>query len=83
MSDDISEAMVSFLRQAEELLDVPNAVSLVFDLGKMLGEHSYGDLNYGSGYGERLSDRVIDEILEELAPGKRLEEPEWNFVKDL
>ncbi|KAL8828296.1 MAG: hypothetical protein Q9191_002670 [Dirinaria sp. TL-2023a] len=81
-SDDLSRAMVPFLRKAEHLLDIPNTAGLVFDLVKMLGEHSYGELDTESDEG-RPSDSIVDELLERLAPEKRLAEPNWDFIKDL
>jgi len=80
-SDDLSDAMMPFLAEVEELLEFPNSTVIAFDLVVALGGYSYGGLNSGGcGYGERPSDVEVDDLLVELAPERRKVEPSWNFV---
>ena len=81
-SDDLSKAMMPFLRETRGLLEeirAPGTVGIVFDLVKTLADYSYGELDDGGcGYDDRPSDPVVDDLLEKLA-GQRLEiEPAWD-----
>lgn len=79
-SDDMSQAMMPFLNEAEELRKLPDSTAIAFDLVMILGEYSYGDLDSGgSGYGDRPSDQDVDEVLVELATERKKIEPLWNF----
>ena len=81
--------MVPFLREAEGLLEdirAPGTVGIVFDLVKTLADYSYGELDEGSGYGDRPSDPVIDDLLEKLARQRLETDPAWDcesVLKDL
>lgn len=80
-SDDMSEAMLPFLDEIEELRKLPDSTAIAFDLVMTLGEYSYGDMNSGgSGYGERPSDQDVDELLVELATERKNIDPSWNFL---
>lgn len=83
-SDDMSEAMVPFLNEIEELRELPDSTVIAFDLVMILGGYSYSGLDCGgSGYGERPSDPDVDDLLVELATERRNIEPAWNFLRVL
>lgn len=82
-SDDLSQAMVPFLREAEELLGdrqrLENAF-IVLKLVRVLARYSYGDLGSGgSGYGERPSDSLVDSLLMTLASHIKITDPRLNW----
>lgn len=80
-SDDMSQAMMPFLDEIEELRDLPNSTTIAFDLVMKLGTNFYGELSGGaSGYGERPSDVEVDELLVELATERKKIEPSWDFA---
>lgn len=65
-SDDVSQAMVPFLKDIERLKDLPDpeALRLAYDCIIDLGNHSYAELDMGgSGYGDCDSDEPADELL--------------------
>ena len=72
-SDYMSDAVLPFLDEAKELLDILGSVGIAFDLVRILGDNSHGDLDSSkaSGYGERPSDPIVDALLEKLAPKRR------------
>lgn len=79
-SDDMSEAMMPFLDEVEELRKLPNSTVTAFDLVMTLAEYAYGGLKSGGcGYGERPSDEEVDGLLVELATERKAIEPSWNF----
>ena len=83
-SDDMSQAMMPFLDEIEELRKLPHSTAIAFDLVMTLGEYSYGELSgHGCGFGERPSDQVVDDLLVELATERKKIEPSWNFLKEL
>lgn len=75
--------MLPFLDEAEELLDIPGSVKIVFDLIMKLASYSYGDMESGSGDGDRPSDSEVDALLLKLAPKRRGIEPRWNYQEIL
>ncbi len=80
-SDDVSQAMMPFLEEVEELRELPESTAIAFDLVMTLGEYSYGELGGGaSGYGERPSDVEVDDLLVDLATERKQIDPSWNFV---
>ena len=80
-SDDVSEAMMPFLEEVEELRKLPESTAIAFDLVMTLGEYSYGELDCGgSGYGERPSDIEVDDLLVDLATERKQIDPSWNFA---
>lgn len=86
-SDDISEAMMKFLKEVQGVRDLPGGTAPAFDLAMTLAAYTYGDLNNSdhccSGYGDRPSDPVVDTLLSELAAERRQLEPSWDFEKAL
>lgn len=86
-SNDMSQAMMPYHTEAEDLLNLPGNEILVFNFVQTLARYSYRSLDMGaSGYGERPSDEGVDILLKELAPRRRRSEPEWDFMaclKDL
>ena len=83
-SDDVSEAMMPFLDEVEELRKLPDSTAIAFDLVMTLGEYSYGDLGSGGcGYGDRPSDSEVDELLVELATERKKIDPLWKFTRVL
>ena len=80
-SDDISSAMVPFLREVNDVRKLPNSAEIAFDLVMTLARYSYGELDgHGSGYGDRPSDAIVDDLLSDLAPERRDVDPSWDFV---
>ncbi len=83
-SDDVSQAMMPFLEEVEELRQLPESTAIAFDLVMTLGEYSYGELDGGaSGYGERPSDIEVDDLLVDLATERKQIDPSWNFAHGL
>ena len=83
-SDDVSQAMMPFLDEVEELRKLPDSTAIAFDLVVTLGEYSYGDLGPGRGlYRDRPSDPEIDELLVELAIERKKIDPLWKFDRVL
>ena len=83
-SDDMSQAMMPFLDEVEELRKLPHSTTLAFDLVMDLGEYSYGEMDMeGCGYGERPSDLDVDDLLVELATERKAIDPSWNFLSVL
>ena len=79
-SDDMSEAIMPFLDEVEELRKLPGSTAIAFDLVMDLGENSYGEMDgEGCGYGDRPSDEAVDELLVELASERKTIEPAWGF----
>ena len=65
-SDDVSQAMVPFIKDIERLRDLPDpeALRLAYDCIIELGHRSYAELDMGGcGYGDRDSDEPADELL--------------------
>lgn len=84
-SDDLSEAMMPFLKKVEQLFELPNSTAVAFDLFIALENYSYGGLGSmkAERNGERPSDVEVDELLVELARQRRTTEPHWKFVEVL
>lgn len=83
-SDDMSQAMMPFLDEIEDLRKLPGSTAIAFDLVITLGEYSYGEMSGGaSGYDERPSDLEVDELLDELAMERKKIEPSWDFSRVL
>ena len=83
-SDDISQAMMSFLREDQDLRKMPDSTVIAFDLVMNLAGYSYGDSgSSGSGYDDRPSDEVVDDLLCELAVERRRGDPSWDFGEQL
>ena len=78
-SDDMSQAMMPFLREVEELRKLPNSTAIALDLVTVLGQYSYGELDCdGGGYDERPSDEEVDGLLVELATERKAIDPSWD-----
>lgn len=83
-SDDMSQAMMPFLHEIEELRKLPGSTAIAFDLVMTLGAYSYGELDGGaSGYDERPSDPEVDELLVDLALERKKIEPSWDTSRVL
>lgn len=78
--NEMSEAMVPFLNEIEELREISDSMVIALDLVMILGEYSYGGMESGgSGYGERPFHPELDSPLVELATHRKEVEPFWNF----
>ena len=83
-SDDMSEAMMPFLKEVGELREFPDSTAVAFDLVMRLGRCSYGEIDCdGCGCGDRPSDQDVDDLLVEFATERRKIEPSWEFFQVL
>src|SRR2546421_4465934 len=72
-SDDLSRAMLPFLREINKLRQLPDAdsLTLAYKLVLDVAAYSYGDLDGGCGYGSRPSDILADALLVRVAKARR------------
>ncbi|KAB5533574.1 hypothetical protein GE09DRAFT_1227581 [Coniochaeta sp. 2T2.1] len=76
-SDDLSQAMVPFVKEIEDLSETVGANAWE------LADSSYGGLDGGAGYGDRPSDKPADDLLADIID-ERIEAGEkWDWEKDL
>lgn len=79
-SDDMSEAMMPFLDEVEELRKLPDSTAIAFDLVMVLANCSYGGMdNGGCGCGDRPSDQEVDDLLVQLATERKNIDPSWDY----
>ncbi|KAL8693006.1 MAG: hypothetical protein Q9224_003840, partial [Gallowayella concinna] len=83
--DDISSAMMEYLREVEDVWQLPGGVPLAFDLVMDLARYSHDGLGDGDsrscGFGDRPSDPEVDSLLSALAKIRKEEEPSWNYME--
>lgn len=84
-SDDMSREILPFIGEARWLLSLPDSTKIVFDLVKLLGNRSFGDLECDRAIRKdrRPSDEAVDRLLYRVAERRRKEDPEWDYKHDL
>lgn len=81
-SDDLSKAMVPWIRHIEGIskADHPRSLERAYYLLKVAAECSY---NAVSGYGDRRSDKPADELMVRLFRARLLAGETWDWTKEL
>lgn len=87
-SDDLSQAMLSFLPEVENLAQLPGPDSLLnaYQVAQELKNFSYaylGELRHASGYGSRVSDEAVDLLLAKLIRKRMAARHIWHWQIDL